>query len=76
MDNKYPPKIPFMLPSMWILLVMTFLYILISLMLGFDPIDWHGPTQILFVLLELIGAIIFVVSKMFLDADYIKELNN
>ena len=73
MDNQYPPKIPFMVPSLWVVSIMIFLYIIISLMVGFDPQHWNGLLQSLFVLGELACAIFFIVCKIELDADYIKR---
>jgi hypothetical protein len=73
MNNQYPKKTPFMKPSLWTVSIMAFLYLLISLMLGFDPEYWYGATQILFVILELIGAVVFVICRIDLDADFVKE---
>jgi hypothetical protein len=50
-------------PSIWTICLMVFLYLMCGAVFGFDMEGWDAAGKGLFVICELIGAIIFVIFK-------------
>lgn len=75
--KNHPPTMgkPFqMLPSHWCLVFMGFILILFIPLAGLNIYNWHLAVKLIFAILEIVGIIAFIICKVGLDLDYIKEL--
>ena len=50
-------------PSIWVLFLMVFLYLLCGVVFSFNFDDWDGFGKLLFIIVELIGAVVFALLK-------------